>query len=522
VAQRCLPLANSDRAEEARPVARHLAAIAIGLLFAVQAQPQTDITQAWDKLLGNADAVARPSAAPHERDFLDHFYLESRSQFTRQQIGFTGQPTITGFTDALPGIFPGPFEPSSNTISQSLSFGTRGWLSPRISTDFSVRYMQDLTRVDPGSPTLSILETFAGNRHIELTEAVATISGLPSDGMFAGTNLRVGRQYVWGAELAAFDGASFAINRQDYSLTLFGGRRFTYFGDPQQRALGGGSLAVRLGLNTSLDYETLFYIRGSHSLRFRRRFGSSWLFHTGLRFVGSAPVDYTAQVLYQSPRTAFRLAFAQKLTDKDYIYDYTSSARDKDPYNTLARLNLGPLSPYSQVVLDARRTLFRRLGVGGAVWIRRLNDSRDQGPFETSFEDYRFNAQAFLPRRVELDLEFHQRHSDRLSPLTETTFDDVNQTGETRIQDLTAELRRSFGEGRLTLSAGGFYRRICMQDRYLGTQNSQEKGLLGAASLRMDSRTRVSFDYSLDSDFYLFRPSISNAQIFRLGLWWKY
>src|SRR5579859_3977466 len=312
------------------------------LLFAVQAQSQTDITEAWDKLLGNTAADAQPAAVPRSGDLLNRFYLESRSEFTRQQIGFTGQPTITGFTDALPGVFPGPFEPASNTISQSLSFGTRGWLSPRISTDFSVRYLQDLTRVDSGSPALSLLETFAGNRRVELTEAVVSVAGLPSDGMFAGTNLRVGRQYVWGAELAAFDGASVAINRQDYSLTLFGGRRFTYFGDPQQRALGGGSLAVRLGPNTSLDYDTLFYIRGSHSLRFRRRFGSSWMFHSGLRFVGSAPVDYTSQVLYQSPKTAFRLSFAQKLTDKDYIYDYTSAARDKDPYNTLARLNLGP------------------------------------------------------------------------------------------------------------------------------------------------------------------------------------
>jgi hypothetical protein len=455
-------------------------------------------------------------------DFLNHFYLESRSEYTRQQIGFTGQPTITGFTEALPGIFPGPFEPSSNTFSQSLSFGTRGWLSPRLSTDFSVRYMQDLTRVDSGSPALSILETFAGNHKIELTEAVVSLNGLPSDGFFAGTNLRVGRQYVWGAELAAFDGASFGINRQNYSLTLFGGRRFTYFGDPVQRAIGGGNLVVRLGANTSLDYDTLLYIRGSHSLRFRRRFRSNWLFHTGLRLVGSAPVDYNAQALYQSPKTAFRLSFAQKLTDKDYIYDYTATARDKDPYNTLTRLSLGPLSPYSQVVVDTRRTLFRYLGAGGAVWIRRLNDSRDRGPFETSFEDYRLNTQAFLPRRVELDLEFHQRHSDRLSPLTETTFDDVSQTGETRVQDFTADLRRSFLEGRLTLSGGGFYRRVRVQSRYLGTQNSDDKGLLGAAWYRIDPRTRLSFDYSLDNDFYLFRPSIGNAQIFRLGFWWKY
>src|ERR1700736_2859958 len=179
----------------------HWVLFPIFVLFAARAQEKADITEAWDTLLGNAPAEARTAVDAGRKDFLDHFYLESRTQFTRQQIGFTGQPTITGFTDVLPGVFPGPFEPSSNTISQSLSFGTRGWLSPRLSTDFSVRYMQDLTRVNTGSPTLSILETFAGNRQIELTEAVATISGVPSDGIFAGTNLRIGRQYVWGAEL---------------------------------------------------------------------------------------------------------------------------------------------------------------------------------------------------------------------------------------------------------------------------------------------------------------------------------
>src|ERR1700722_4623684 len=75
--------------------------VPILLLFPAQAQKQPDITEAWDQLLGNTAAPAPPAAEAHGRDFIDRFYLESRSQFTRQQIGFTGQPTITGFTDAL-------------------------------------------------------------------------------------------------------------------------------------------------------------------------------------------------------------------------------------------------------------------------------------------------------------------------------------------------------------------------------------------------------------------------------------
>ncbi len=499
------------------------------LLFlpaAARAENKFDITEAWDRLLGEATPAASAPAprVPPADDFLNHFFLETRSEFTRQQIGFTGQPTITGFSDVLPGLFPGPFQSGSSAFSQSLSFGTRSWLSPRIGADFSVRYQQDLTPVPAGSPALTLLETFPGNRKLEWTEAALSISGLPSDGAFAGTTLRVGRQSVWGADLASFDGVSFEAHREDYSVSLFGGRRYSFFSDPEQRAIGGGSLSLRLGANSNLEYDALFYVRPSHSLKYRRRIGANWLFHTGLRFVGSAPVDYQAQALYQSGggKTSLRFSFAQKLTDKDYIYDYTSAARDQDPYNTLQRLNLGPLSPYSQAVVDARRTLFPRLSVGGGLWIRRLNNNNDQGAFETSFQDYRVNAQAIPLRRAELDLEFHQRSSDRLSPFNEVAFDDIAETGETRVQDFTAEIRRTIGEGRLSLSGGGFYRRIRVQDRYLGTENSQEKGLLGGVRFRIDPRTRIVFDYSLDSDFYLFRPSISHAQILRLGLWWKY
>ena len=148
------------------------------LLALVHAQNKPDITEAWDRLLGES-ATEAPSAARRgvarttAPDFLSHFFLESRSEFVRQQIGFSGLPTVAGFTPQL-DVFPGPFQPSANTIYETLSFGTRGWLSPRVGTDFSIRHAQDLTRVNSGSPAMSILETFSSHRKLELTEAVVS------------------------------------------------------------------------------------------------------------------------------------------------------------------------------------------------------------------------------------------------------------------------------------------------------------------------------------------------------------
>ena len=351
------------------------------------------------------------------------------------------------------------------------------------------------------------------------------IRDLASRGALAGSSLQIGRQFVYGAEIAALDGASWTTHQRRFSLTLFGGRRFTYYSDPEQRAIGGGNIAFRLPGDSMLEFQTLFYVRGSHRVVFGKRFNPNWVLKTSFKMIGGTPVDYSAQVMYLPPdgKSTVRLSFFQKLSEKDFFYDYTVAARDHDTFNRFTRLNLGPLSPYSQFMIAGRREITPRLRLGGTVWIRRLNDSEeDQGAFLASFEDYRFNAQTFPLRRLEVFLEFHQRNTDRLSPLGATEFGDVSRTGETRIQDFSGELRRSFGEGRVVLQGGAFYRRISLQNQFFFIENERVVGILGGVSLKLDPRTSLYLDYSLDNDYFIFRPSIQRAQVLRLGLSWRY
>ena len=118
--------------------------------------------------------------------------------------------------------------------------------------------------------------------------------------------------------------------------------------------------------------------------------------------VGSSPTDVTADLMWNPSdgKTSLRVAYAAKLSDKDYFFDYTYAARDNDPYNTLTRLNLGPFEPYTQFVIDASRAINAKVRLGGAVWVRELTKTANAGPFDTSFQDYRGNAQIFRGRRL--------------------------------------------------------------------------------------------------------------------------
>jgi hypothetical protein len=306
---------------------------------------------------------------------------------------------------------------------------------------------------------------------------------------------------------------------------LFGGRRFTYYGDPDQRALGGGNFRFNLGAGAGLEYQTHFYVRGSHVVGLNKRFEQNWFFKTNFKWIGGSPVDYRAQVMYAPPngKTNVRASFLQKLTDNDFTYDYTILARDREPFNRFPALMLGPISPWSQFVVDAHRELIPQVRIGGSFWIRHLNNNEeDQGPFDTSFEDYQVNVQVYPFRNTEILLELHQRNTDRLSPLGVTEFDDVSRAGETKMQDISGEVRRSFIGGRLLLTAGAFVRRFDFQNRFFFIENPRVFGFLGGVSARLDPRTRLYFDYSLDDDFFVFRPSIQRAQVLRLGLDWRY
>jgi hypothetical protein len=506
-------------------------------------QPSGNIGDDWDSLLKDTIPQNTPDealtsaktsyAAGPVGDFTNHFFFNNRTEYLHTQTYFTGLPTATGVINAPPsamfnpaGIpYPPAFQSSTNDMYSVLNFGTRGWISNRVSTNFLLLYGQDITNVTNASPQLSIIDTFGSNRQLQLMTGYVQIDGLPTDGLFAGTSLRLGRQDVYGAELAEMDGASFTMDRPRYSWTIYAGRRYTYYSDPNQRAIGGGNFVFRIGKSSTFEYDTLYYIKGTNVFSYRQTIGNAWLFGTSFRMVGSSATDFAANAQWapEDGKTSLFLSFAQKITANDYFYDYTYNARTTDPYNQTLRLNLGALYPYSQFVIDGSRAINDRIRLGGIIWIRALNNLQNKGPFETSFQDYRAFGQFYLWKNLELFASYRQRNSDdRYATVPPTDFSDLSNTGETRNQDVAVEIGRSFLDGRLVLRAGGYFRNLNFVDQFTIISNAHDKGVLGSAIFKINNRSQLYFDYDLDTDYPVFRPDIQNSQMFRFGLAWSY
>ena len=227
-----------------------------------ESKSNANIGAAWDNLLQGSIPQSAPDPAltvaqasyevGNANDFSNHFFMNARIDYLRTQTFFTGLPTLTGVIDAPPsGMFnpagipyPPAFQSDTNTMYSFLNFGTHGWLSDRVNSNFTFAYSGNATHVTNASPQLSILDTFGSSSLFQLISGYVEVNGQPTDGVFAGTSLRFGRQAVYGAELAEFDGASFTMDRPRFSWTLYGGRRFTYYSDPEQRGIGGRKFSV--------------------------------------------------------------------------------------------------------------------------------------------------------------------------------------------------------------------------------------------------------------------------------------
>jgi hypothetical protein len=481
------------------------------------------------------------------------FSLYFMSEYRRDEISYTGKPSLTlqfpfsvppfSVPDAPINSVPSAFEPNDQQFVGYLSATVKdvGIGKIRMDTQVSLRYSADLDGSTAASPFLGIRDTFAGRRLFEPLTFFADLKGLSPDDWTTKLSLRVGRQYVYGATPLRVDGATLSIDQPKFSLDLFGGRRVTFYSNPGERAVGGENFVFRANESTTIRYDFAHYIDNVHTLEVRHLVGESWIFNGSLFMINADPVDLNLGATYMSPgaRTRVTMNFLQKLTSNDFIYDqtYRAFARNSENqftfrffplpptgqlFDAAGRLNLGRINPYTQFYVDAYRNLTSKVGVGGTVWLRKVNSQANEGPFDNSFQEFHLNADYYPSSAFEVGTEYRYRHLSRSNPNQETTFDDIRLEGEKTFHEIYANAAYHLLNSRLTLEGGLFYRRFDTQSRLISLNGMDTVSYSAGIKWRVGRDYKLALEYGFDRELAFLNPDIDNTQSLRVRFEWRF
>jgi hypothetical protein len=498
-------------------------------------------------------AVASPMQGAGAQAKPISFSLYLMSEYRRDEIKYTGKPSLAlqfpspvppfSVPDAPIHFVPSAFEPNDEQFVGYVSATVRdfGVGRLRFDTQVSFRYSADLDGSTEASPFLGIRDNFVGRRIFEPLTFFADVKGLLSADSESKLSLRVGRQYMYGATPLRVDGATLFINHPRFSLDIFGGRRVTFYSDPRERGVVGENFVFRATEKTTLRYDFAHYIDNVHTLEVRHLLGESWILNGSLFFIDADPVDLNLGATYVSPgsKTRLTLNFLQKLTDNDFIYDQTFRAFARNPENQIlfrffplpptgqpfdarGRLNLGRINPYTQFYIDGYRNLTSKVGVGGAVWMRKVNSREDEGPFDNSFQEYHVSADYYPSAAFEVGTEYRYRHLSRANAEEATLFSDIGREGEKTFHEVYANGAYHLFNSRLTLEGGLFYRRFDTQSRLISLEGMDTYGYTAGLKWRVARDYKLTCEYGFDRELAFLNPDIDYTQGFRVRFEWRF
>lgn len=480
------------------------------------------------------------------------FYL--MSEYRRDEIKYTGKPSLTNqFPNPVPPfsvpdapIFfvPSAFEPNDEQFVgyASATIKDFGFERIRFDANISFRYSADLDGTTDASPFIGIRDAFRQRRIFEPLTFYTDVRGLLSDTNSSQLTVRAGRQYIYSAGTSVrMDGATFSLNHPKFELDVFGGRRVTFYSDPEERGVVGENFLFRPSERTTIRYDFLHYIDNSHNLEVRHGLGESWIVDGSLFMIDEHPVDLNIGAHYLPPagKTRINFNFLQKLSSNDFFYDQAFRAFAKNPENQIffrffplpptgepfngnGRLNLFQINPYTQFYVDGYRYLTQKFAVGGTAWIRKVNDRDEEGPFDNSFQEFHANADYFPNSAFEVGSEYRYRHLSRENPENAEFFFDIRREGEKSFHEIYLNGAYHLLNSRLTFEGGLFYRRFDTQSRLISLDGLDTTGYTAGIKWRFARNYKVLLEYGFDRELAFLNPDIDYTQQFRVRFEWRF
>jgi len=267
------------------------------------------------------------------------------------------------------------------------------WDEPGITIATLGRWDKDLDGTENGS----FYQDYKDSRGDHRQDFEIFYAYLEKKDLAPGLDVRLGRQYAYGAEVVHFDGLYADYQRPDWSgfeAELFGGRIVQHYSDLGQDSVGGFNLGFHPVASLGLYLYGVFYEENSWEASTIWQPCDHFQGRGNLAFINSHTryIDLNGETTIAKTGTIINLGFYRRYninSEDDFLYDYTYTL-DESLSDDLNRLYLQQEEGYYEYDLQVTQPLpgTPGLNVYGRYTIRRLAHDKHENLYNTDFDRY--------------------------------------------------------------------------------------------------------------------------------------
>ncbi|MDD3554425.1 MAG: hypothetical protein PHC35_07925 [Deltaproteobacteria bacterium] len=407
------------------------------------------------------------------------------SSTTRYQLQWAGSPD----KKLLPN------ETSDQDFSELLGVQYTSSKIDGLSFSFLGKYSKDLDGTAEGSVFQDYLDVSSNERQ----RLDAYYAYAEKRDIVPGLDMRLGRQYVYGAEVVHFDGLWMKADRlldNRFSVEAFGGQIVQMYSDLNKNEVGGINVGYYPMKELALYLNSVFYVENSFEAQAYWR-PMEWLKVNGRwELLNTRNREASFDVIGDIHATdttvgvnVFRRFKIAQHTPEDFLFDYTSSL---DTINNIKRLYLSREEAYTQYTLSVSQPIPHQKGL--SVFVRGTVRDLDHDDAETLYTTDFYSLTGGINVDEWLGLKgFH------LSTGVTWWWEDRNRMYEAESRSVFLDARQELPY-KLELSGGFYYKDEDVNSLIEGEGAAHYYGAL-KYKFAKDKWTEVKYEYERD-DYY--------------------
>ncbi len=375
-------------------------------------------------------------------------------------------------------------------LNAELGNRSKGW-----SFSYLGKYAKDLDGTREGS----IFQDYLDTRNSERQRLDTYYAYFEKKNLFSNVDVRLGRQYAYGAESVHFNGAWIRANSflgSWLSVEAFGGSVVQMYSNLTRDGVGGLNFQIKPVKNLIVNLDSVFYKDNSFQSSVYWMPADTLKIRAMWSLINSKSKDLSFDILGTCPytKTTIRFNLYKRFSlreSDDFIYDYTYSVKESVSKD-LKRFYLGKQLDYWQGTLSVSQPIPHLEGLSVYVnyTLRQLTRNKDENLYNTNFHRY----------TVGLNLEnFWFLKGNRMNFGYSYWKENNRYIYEEESYSVFGDLSQEIGEA-VTISAGFYYK---SEDVNHLVENETARHYYGRINYELSESFSASLEYEYENDdFY--------------------